>query len=318
MSIEGDILITYVNGSIFNSPAKVLVNPVNTEGVMGKGLAKEFKSFFPEMFPLYLKVCESGAFTVGKLWLYKTPNKWVLNFPTKSTWRKPSEMEYIASGLQKFVDTYSKVGITSIAFPQLGCGNGELSWDNQVSSLMTAYLSKIPIDVFIHIYQESKILTPEHKTISEMKEWLVTEPYIFAFEELKWDIKSAIVTHQTFLDPLTKRDFTVNVNNESGCIEFDNGFKMPFELLKEIWGTIRRFGYLSRSVVHYSVEDNYGKLLGLLMTLPYCQLVNVSPKYKEIITDDSSIGIQLVPTSSSALKNGNIVNPKADNASQKT
>lgn len=144
-------MITYVKMNIFESPAQVIVNTVNTVGVMGKGIAKQYKTFYPEMFKEYQKFCEAKLLEVGKLWIYKTENKWILNFPTKKHWRNPSKIEYIEEGLQKFVDTYKEKGIRSISFPPLGCGNGGLNWENEVKPLMEKYLKDIDIDVFIHV-----------------------------------------------------------------------------------------------------------------------------------------------------------------------
>jgi O-acetyl-ADP-ribose deacetylase (regulator of RNase III) len=118
-------MITYVVGDIFRSPAKVLVNTVNTKGIMGKGLAKDFKAIYPEMFRKYQHLCEEKRFDVGQLYLFRTPNKWVLNFPTKRDWKHPSRPQYIEAGLKAFVNGYAKAGITSVAFPQLGCGHGD-------------------------------------------------------------------------------------------------------------------------------------------------------------------------------------------------
>ena len=146
-------MITYVVGDLFTSPAKVLVNTVNTVGVMGKGIAKDFKRVYPEMFAEYQAHCEHGLLDTGKLWLYKTPHKWILNFPTKKHWRKPSKLEYIEAGLRKFADTYDAKGIVSISFPMLGCGNGELDWERQVQPLMDEILRPLPIDIYIHLYQ---------------------------------------------------------------------------------------------------------------------------------------------------------------------
>ena len=87
-------MITYVACDLFLSPARVLVNTVNTVGVMGKGIAKDFKQIYPEMFREYQLLCENNWFDIGKLWLYKTQNKWILNFPTKRHWRQPSRPEY--------------------------------------------------------------------------------------------------------------------------------------------------------------------------------------------------------------------------------
>lgn len=166
-------MITYVRTNIFESNAQVLVNTVNTVGVMGKGLALKFKQLYPDMFSSYQKYCENGLLNIGKLQLFKTSNKWILNFPTKKEWRKPSRLEYIEAGLQKFVQHYQRLGIRSIAFPMLGCGNGGLEWD-EVRPLMEQYLKNLPIDVYIHIAEKDD-LTPEHLQTLAMEAWLKSE-----------------------------------------------------------------------------------------------------------------------------------------------
>jgi O-acetyl-ADP-ribose deacetylase (regulator of RNase III) len=144
-------MITYVEGDIFQSSAKVLVNPVNTAGVMGKGLALEFKKRYPAMFEEYRTLCEKGQFQVGDLWVYKAPEKWILNFPTKRHWREKSTLEIIETGLQKFVETYAEAGVESIAFPKLGSGFGGLDWETQVRPLMERYLQPLVIEISIYI-----------------------------------------------------------------------------------------------------------------------------------------------------------------------
>ena len=148
-------MISYVEGDIFRSPAQILVNPVNTDGIMGKGLAKEFKHRFPEMFKHYQSLCENKQFSIGQLFLYKTPNHWILNFPTKQSWRHKSKTEYIEAGLQKFVATYLDEGMFSVGFPQLGCGNGDLDWITQVKPLMEYYLQPLPIEIYIHLFDST-------------------------------------------------------------------------------------------------------------------------------------------------------------------
>ncbi len=142
-------MIKDIEGNLFESNEQVLVNTVNTEGVMGKGIAKTFKDVYPTMFKNYKSFCDNDQFDVGMLYLYKTDNKWILNFPTKTKWKKKSELTYIELGLKKFVDTYEAKKINSIAFPQLGCGNGNLEW-NVVKPLMEKYLSDLPIDIEIY------------------------------------------------------------------------------------------------------------------------------------------------------------------------
>ena len=141
-------MITYSSKSIFDSEAQTLVNPVNCVGVMGAGLAKEFKVRYPAMFESYSKACKVGLLTPGMLQLHKTNSKWILNFPTKTDWRVGSTLGWIEAGLGKFASSYKEVGITSVAFPEIGCGLGGLDWDD-VRALMCKYLDNLDIPVEI-------------------------------------------------------------------------------------------------------------------------------------------------------------------------
>lgn len=143
--------IKFIKGNIFNTKAQTIVNTVNCVGVMGKGIALVFKLRYPKLFDKYSELCRQKLIQPGKLWIYKSDENvpWVLNFPTKFHWKYPSKIEYIESGLTKFVDTYEQKGITSIAFPMLGTHNGGLDKE-EVRSLMIKYLSKchIPIEIY--------------------------------------------------------------------------------------------------------------------------------------------------------------------------
>lgn len=154
-------MLEYVTTSVFDSPAQTLVNTVNTVGVMGKGIAKDFRRLYPDMFDRYRAFCLSGGFAVGQLYLYRTSHKWVLNFPTKKHWRNPSKLEWVEAGLARFVATYSQYGITSVSFPQLGTGNGGLSWPT-VRPLMERHLKSVRIPVYIHLRPTDPQFVPEH------------------------------------------------------------------------------------------------------------------------------------------------------------
>jgi O-acetyl-ADP-ribose deacetylase (regulator of RNase III) len=145
--------IKIIEGNIFDSKCQTVVNTINCVGVMGKGLALEFKKRYPDMFLKYKEHCSNGLIDVGKLWLYKSDNHWILNFPTKTTWKLPSKYEYVELGLQKFVDTYKEKGITSIAFPMLGCTNGKLD-ESKVLDIMMYYLMKCDIPIEIYRYKK--------------------------------------------------------------------------------------------------------------------------------------------------------------------
>ncbi len=141
--------IQYLRGSIFDAGTQVIVNTVNCQGVMGKGLALAFKQRYPEMFPVYQQECREKKLRIGRPTLYQRSRPWILNFPTKDSWRANSKLEYIEKGLQYFASHYKRAGITSIAFPKLGAQNGKLSWD-EVGPLMAQYLG--PLDITVSIY----------------------------------------------------------------------------------------------------------------------------------------------------------------------
>lgn len=179
-------MIEYIEGDIFESPAQVIVNTVNTVGVMGKGLALSFKKRYPDMFERYKSVCEKGLLTTGKLMLFYEADYWILLFPTKEHWRNPSKLAYIESGLQKFVQTYAQKGITSIAFPRLGCGNGELKWE-EVRPIMEKYLKDLPIAVYIYLGTHPDA-EPEHKTPKKTIDWLKRHAKDMSFTGMKDDL----------------------------------------------------------------------------------------------------------------------------------
>lgn len=110
-------------GNIFESSCSTIVNIVNCVGVMGKGIALEFKKKYPEMFMEYVLKCDRGQVKPGVPYIYQDNKTSILNFPTKDHWRSPSRLAYVVDGLDWFVENYEKYGIKSIAFPPLGCGN---------------------------------------------------------------------------------------------------------------------------------------------------------------------------------------------------
>ena len=180
-------MIRYIEGDIFKSPAQVIVNTVNTVGVMGKGIALEFKKRYPDMFQAYRDICDRRKLKTGTLMLYYEPDHWVLLFPTKENWRNPSRMEYIEAGLAKFCRTYAEKGITSVAFPKLGCGNGELNWSD-VQPVMEKYLKDLPIDVYIYLGTGPDPI-PEHKIQEKTVDWLRQNAKDMSLQGLEDDIR---------------------------------------------------------------------------------------------------------------------------------
>ena len=146
-------MIHYITGNIFDSKAQALVNTVNTVGVMGKGIALQFKKQFPNNYKVYKEACKNKEFSIGQLLVTKEESllegsKTIINFPTKTHWRYPSEYEYISKGLESLKQVIKERHITSIAIPPLGAGNGGLDW-NRVKPMIIEALRPLDCEVFL-------------------------------------------------------------------------------------------------------------------------------------------------------------------------
>lgn len=147
-------MIQYKTGNLLDSEAEALVNTVNTVGVMGKGIALQFKNMFPNNFKFYANACKNDEVKVGKLLITEEESllagkKIIINFPTKTNWRLPSEYQYIESGLTELVKVIKEKNIKSIAIPPLGSGNGGLVW-NKVKLILEKHLSNLDCEIFIY------------------------------------------------------------------------------------------------------------------------------------------------------------------------
>jgi len=165
-------MIQFLKGNLLDSNAEALVNTVNTVGVMGKGIALQFKEAFPVNNKKYMEACKAGLLHPGKLLAVKDHNallgeKLIINFPTKKHWRHPSKYEYIEEGLKALVTFIKERGINSIAIPPLGCGNGGLNWI-RVKQMIIEYLQ--PLNVKAYVYEPNA----EVKQILQGKEHIKT------------------------------------------------------------------------------------------------------------------------------------------------
>jgi O-acetyl-ADP-ribose deacetylase (regulator of RNase III)/uncharacterized protein YwgA len=147
-------MIHYTKGNILDSDAQALVNTVNTVGVMGKGIALQFKNAFPNNFKAYKNACNRKEIAIGKLLVTKDRNlnageKIIINFPTKKDWRKSSEYSYIENGLDDFLKVIEKEQIKSVALPPLGAGNGGLVWE-KVKQILERKLKALNIDIYVY------------------------------------------------------------------------------------------------------------------------------------------------------------------------
>ena len=163
--------IEYTTGDILNPTDKyiahALVNPVNCVGVMGKGLAKQFKEYYPKYFKAYAKLCKANKIKVGKMEVYELQPRlqhdicgssdniidsfphYIISFPTKQHWRNSSNLEDIKAGLYHLAYTITAYGIKSISIPKLGCGLGNLNWPD-VRKLIVDVLQELDVKIIVY------------------------------------------------------------------------------------------------------------------------------------------------------------------------
>jgi len=279
-------MLIYKRTSLLEANTQTLVNTVNCVGVMGKGIAKAFKQREPDMFTAYKSICDQKLLKPGKLWLWRGSEQWVLNFPTKDHWRSPSRMEWVEAGLEKLSETYEVQGITEIAFPKLGCGNGGLDWQ-EVKQLMERYLSDLPIPVFIHDYTKD-IGLPEH------------------LEHLAIEVRKSVndLSFQSFvaaLENITKLAPKLRLDNDH---EVDIGFKSDtlriqarggdwsFEEddLRGVWLSLLN-GMVTKEKAGWTAKGAAVPLLTMMQLLPDIRAVQIHRHGKP----DPEVAVELRP-----------------------
>lgn len=151
-------MIIHTSGDILQDDADALVNPVNCVGVMGKGLALQFKEAYPENFEEYEIEAKAGHIVPGRVHLTNImfyPPRFIVNFPTKRYWKEPSRYQDIDDGLSHLLDIIRMFNIESIAIPALGCGLGGLDWED-VKELIESRLGDLDTEVRLYHPENSE------------------------------------------------------------------------------------------------------------------------------------------------------------------
>ncbi|MGG7056731.1 type II toxin-antitoxin system antitoxin DNA ADP-ribosyl glycohydrolase DarG [Clostridium tertium] len=249
-------MIVYTTGDLLKSNAQALVNTVNCEGYMGKGIAYQFKLEYPENNESYIKACKTGALRVGKLHYYTEKGKIVINFPTKDKWRAKSKIEYIELGLDELILLINRLNIKTIAIPPLGSGNGGLIW-SEVKQLIEKKLSVISNKVEIIIYE------PSQNYISLP----VEEPKLSTSGLILMDIKGKLKKFDTLR--LQKTAYFINIFSGQNYFKFgkhkygpyDNAIAIISKNIKEyqkyhnVKNTEEAYSILYKKIVSEKVEN---------------------------------------------------------------
>lgn len=164
-------MIEFKQGNLLQEEAEALVNTVNCVGVMGKGIALQFKRAYPENFRQYEKACKAGEVKPGNMFTVVTDRilnpRYIINFPTKRHWKGKSKIEDIKSGLVALITEVERLEITSIAIPPLGCGNGGLDWAD-VKPLIESAFASLP-DVKVILFEPSGAPAAEKMLVGTKK-----------------------------------------------------------------------------------------------------------------------------------------------------
>ncbi len=157
------VVIEFRRDNLLGADAEALVNTVNTVGVMGKGIALQFKKKFPGNFKAYERACKNGEVRVGEMFTVTLDSlsnpHYIINFSTKKHWKGSSRIEYIRDGLEDLIHEIERLGIRSVAAPPLGCGNGGLDWESGVRPLIEAAFDRLP-EVQVYVYEPSTAKEP--------------------------------------------------------------------------------------------------------------------------------------------------------------
>ena len=174
-------MIRFIRGNLLDAETEAVVNTVNTVGIMGRGIALQFKERFPENFKAYEAACKADKVEIGRMFVTRTSilsnPRWIINFPTKKHWRNPTKIEWVVDGLQDLRRFIDQEGIRSISIPPLGCGNGGLQW-SRVKREIEFALSELDLEIVVyepsadymaHAKQAGvQVLTPARAMIAEM------------------------------------------------------------------------------------------------------------------------------------------------------
>jgi O-acetyl-ADP-ribose deacetylase (regulator of RNase III) len=165
-------MIESVQGDLLRSNVAALVNPVNTVGVMGKGLALAFKDAYPNNFKAYVKACKQNQVSVGKMFVFdcgftELP-RYIINFPTKKHWRHLSKLEYIGAGLEDLIEQIRILKIHGVAIPALGVGLGGLDWIVVKPLILEAFAALPEVQVLLFEPQENNAMLKKSSSSVEL------------------------------------------------------------------------------------------------------------------------------------------------------
>lgn len=216
----------FTEGNILESNAEAVVNTVNTVGIMGKGIALQFKRAFPSMFEAYEQACERGEVELGKMHTFDRGSlfnpRYVINFPTKKHWKGKSKIEDIESGLRDLIRQVKALNVQSVSVPPLGCGHGGLNWAD-VKPLIIEAFEELP-DVRVLIYQPMGAPDPENQ-VNRTDRPLMTLSRANVLQVLS---RYYVLGYQLTLIEIQKMLYFLQIGGEKLRLRFEKGRYGPY------------------------------------------------------------------------------------------
>jgi O-acetyl-ADP-ribose deacetylase (regulator of RNase III) len=251
-------MIILKQGNLLEDEAEALVNTVNCVGVMGKGIALQFKQAYPKVFSEYKKACRREEVTPGKMHVVETKSlfnpKYIINFPTKRHWKNKSRMDDIESGLVDLIKIIKKLKIKSVAVPPLGCGNGGLKWADVRPKIDEAFEQLSGVEV--HLYEPAGSPKPDKIKIHTDRPKITRARALFLMLMNDYSIPG----YKLSLLEIQKLAYFLQTVGEPLRLRFEKGKFGPYadnlnHVLERLDGHfIRGFGDRSRDAEIYLIE----------------------------------------------------------------
>lgn len=272
-------MLTTVYGDLFASPARVLLNPVNTVGTMAAGLSESFRQIYPDMFAQYQSLCEADALNMGQVFLYRTPHKWILNVPIRKHYRAAVRLDSVAQALQKIATIYAAQGITSLSMPVPGAGEGVTQ--DEVLPMLESYLGSLPLMVYVHLPADER-LPEQRQHLQTTARWLHGTPRDITFDSFVRGISSIARRYTTLPTLLDERPFQIQLRQEEApprrlslrlTPHGGEPFFLPLTMLRDLWQYIVMAGYVHPANLPSGMDAIGAELVTLVCRLSYVRPV---------------------------------------------
>jgi hypothetical protein len=289
-------MLTMVYGDLLTSPARVLVNPVNTVGTMAGPLGEDLRQVYPQMFAMYQRLCEEDRLNIGQVMLYRTSHKWILNLPVKRHYRATVRLEALESALRRVAALYAEQHFASISLPAAELAEGEID-DQTLMSLLRAYFGTLPIMVYVHLPPDPQLQEARYN-ITTLMRWLQGTPQHVTFETFWRGIASIVRRHPQMTTFDTNKPFSATFRRDEQnprlmslkLIRDEETTFIPQTLLRDLWQYVLFAGYAHPQHLPGGLDTVGDMIVALLSKLSYMRPVRLQPS-----DQTAAVGLHYIP-----------------------